>query len=70
VVAAAGNERQDGSPISYPGADQGVIAVAATTSTDTVAPYSNAGSYVDVAAPGSGILSTYPSMLGGNPMPR
>jgi serine protease len=64
VVAAAGNERQNGSPISYPGADQGVIAVAATTSGDTFAPYSNAGDYVDVAAPGSNIISTYPQKLG------
>ena len=58
VVAAAGNERSQGSPTSYPGADPGVIAVAATDSTDTVASYSNKGSYVDVAAPGSNILST------------
>ena len=58
VVAAAGNERQSGSPTSYPGADPGVIAVAATDSNDLVASYSNAGSYVDVAAPGSNILST------------
>jgi serine protease len=64
VVAAAGNDRQQGSPVSYPGADTGVIAVAATTSADSVAPYSNAGSYVDVAAPGSGIISTYPTKLG------
>jgi serine protease len=59
VVAAAGNERASGSPTSYPGADAGVIAVAATDSADRYASYSNAGSYVDVAAPGSGIISTY-----------
>jgi serine protease len=64
VVAAAGNEREEGSPTSYPGADTGVIAVAATDSSDRVAYYSNAGSYVDVAAPGSAILSTYPAALG------
>jgi serine protease len=63
VVAAAGNDRSKGSPTSYPGADLGVIAVAATDSADKVASYSNAGSYVDVAAPGSGILSTYPTSL-------
>ncbi|BCY13926.1 S8 family peptidase [Actinoplanes sp. L3-i22] len=63
VVAAAGNERAGGSPVSYPGADPGVIAVAATDSGDAVASYSNAGTYVDVAAPGSGILSTYPTAL-------
>ncbi|HWS32323.1 MAG TPA: S8 family serine peptidase [Actinoplanes sp.] len=64
VVAAAGNERAQGSPVSYPGADAGVIAVAATDSTDKVAAYSNAGSHVDVAAPGSAIWSTYPTALG------
>jgi serine protease len=63
VVAAAGNERSSGSPVSYPAADPGVIAVAATDSNDNVASYSNQGSYVDVAAPGSAILSTYPTAL-------
>ncbi|KUL32656.1 S8 family peptidase [Actinoplanes awajinensis] len=64
VIAAAGNERKEGSPVSYPAAEAGVIAVAATDSADQVAEYSNAGSFVDVAAPGSAILSTYPSALG------
>ncbi|BBH63798.1 hypothetical protein ACTI_04830 [Actinoplanes sp. OR16] len=64
VVAAAGNSRASGSPTSYPGADEGVIAVAATDSADRYASYSNAGGYVDVAAPGSGIISTYPTALG------
>jgi len=64
VVAAAGNSRTSGSPTSYPAADEGVIGVAATDSADAVAYYSNAGSYVDVAAPGSSILSTYPTALG------
>ncbi|MEU4424067.1 S8 family serine peptidase [Actinoplanes sp. NPDC024001] len=61
VVAAAGNSRAAGSPVNYPAADEGVIAVAATDSADAVASYSNAGGYVDVAAPGSGIVSTYPT---------
>jgi serine protease len=64
VVAAVGNEREQGSPVSYPGADEGVIGVAATTSPDAVAHYSNAGDYVDVAAPGSAIISTYPVARG------
>ncbi|WP_203828213.1 S8 family peptidase [Actinoplanes palleronii] len=63
VVAAAGNDRAKGSPTSYPGADPGVIAVAATDASDAVESYSNAGSYVDVAAPGSLILNTYPTAL-------
>ncbi|MEU4424062.1 S8 family peptidase [Actinoplanes sp. NPDC024001] len=60
VVAAAGNERAKGSPTSYPAADEGVIAVAATGARGEIAPFSNAGSYVDVAAPGSHVLSTVP----------
>ena len=60
VIAAAGNARAQGSPTSFPAADPGVLAVAATTSADTVAGYSTSGGYVDVAAPGSDILSTYP----------
>jgi serine protease len=63
VVAAAGNARANGSPTSYPAADAGVIAVAATDSNDAVASYSNQGDYVDVAAPGSAVLSTYPTAL-------
>jgi type VII secretion-associated serine protease mycosin len=60
VVAAAGNARADGSPTSYPAAFPDVIGVAATDSADHVATFSNAGSYVDVAAPGVRILATYP----------
>ncbi|NMO51227.1 peptidase S8 [Actinoplanes sp. TBRC 11911] len=64
VVAAAGNERTKGSPVSYPAATDGVIAVAATDSSDTVTSFSNRGGYVDVAAPGAGILSTVPAANG------
>ncbi|GAA2583618.1 hypothetical protein GCM10010435_71760 [Winogradskya consettensis] len=64
VVAAAGNDGENGSPVNYPGADPGVIAVAATDSSDQVAPFSNRGSYVDIAAPGVQILSTYPTGSG------
>ncbi|MFC4064688.1 S8 family peptidase [Actinoplanes subglobosus] len=60
VVAAVGNSRQQGSPTSYPAADAGVIGVAATDTNDRIGVYSNAGSYVDVAAPGTDILSTSP----------
>jgi subtilisin family serine protease len=50
VVAAAGNEgsRQ----YFYPAAYTGVLAVAATTSSDRLYSFSNRGSWVDVAAPG------------------
>jgi serine protease len=53
VVTVAGNEgRWDALP--YPGRSDLVIAVAATTAGGCQAAYSNAGSGVDVAAPGGG----------------
>ncbi|WP_030438884.1 S8 family serine peptidase [Actinoplanes subtropicus] len=69
IVAAGGNGRAMSSPVTYPAADPGVIAVAATDSSDTIAAYSSSGSYIDVAAPGNAIESTttggtYASMFG------
>ncbi|BEL03555.1 hypothetical protein Q0Z83_017460 [Actinoplanes sichuanensis] len=65
VIAAMGNSRTSGSPTSYPAADTGVIGVAATDANDRIATYSTAGTYADVAAPGTNILSTYPTSRGG-----
>jgi serine protease len=67
LVAAAGN---DGCmTVSYPARNANVIAVAATTITNTRAPYSNCGPEIDVAAPGGssagGVLSTTWSINGG-----
>ncbi|MEW5960747.1 MAG: S8 family peptidase [Chloroflexota bacterium] len=45
----------------YPGAYTNVIAVAATDSSDNQSSFSNQGSYIDIAAPGSTIYSTYPA---------
>lgn len=59
VVAAAGNESTDQK--SYPAAYDNVISVAATTSYDSFAYFSNYGSWVDIAAPGYNILSTLPT---------
>jgi thermitase len=66
LVVAAGNDGDniDKHPI-YPASysDSNILAVAASTSDDTLASFSNFGSSnVDVAAPGDSILSTY---LGG-----
>lgn len=61
VVAAAGNSGPNNALPSYPAAYANVIAVAATDSSGVVATYSNQGSYLDVAAPGSAIISTYPN---------
>ena len=56
VLAAAGN---DGSTTrNYPAAYDNVIAVGATDPTGGLAYFSNRGNWVDIAAPGSGILST------------
>ena len=63
IVAAAGNSGASGAT-SYPAAYPEVIAVAATTSAKVIATYSNGGSYVDVAAPGSDILSSWPTGTG------
>jgi serine protease len=52
VVAAAGNQAD--SVVAYPARTPGVIAVAATTDSGCEADYSNAGSDVDVSAPGGG----------------
>jgi subtilisin family serine protease len=64
VVAAMGNERDWGSPTSYPAAIPGVIAVGATSADDTVASFSNAGNHIALAAPGVAIWSTLPRYRG------
>ena len=57
VVVAAGNEAANASTAA-PANCAGVVVVAATTSTGGRASYSNFGTIVDLAAPGSGIYST------------
>lgn len=57
VVAAAGNDNSQ--QVQYPGALTPAIAVAAVTDQDTRASFSNYGSWVDVAAPGVNIYSTW-----------
>lgn len=70
VVAAGGNCGDSSYALNgctyqdqpvYPGAYSNVIAVASTTSSDSQSSFSNQGSYVDIAAPGSSIYSTYKS---------
>ncbi len=59
VVAAAGNAYQAGNAPTYPAAYPEAIAVAAVNDQLGHASFSNTGSYVDIAAPGEMILSTY-----------
>ncbi len=58
ITAAAGNSNT--TQKFYPAAYPNVIAVAATDNNDTKASFSNYGSWVLVAAPGSNIFSTLP----------
>ena len=61
VVAAAGNNGCSGtagSATTFPAAYPGVIGVGALNQNSKVASYSSCGSFVDVVAPGSGIIST------------
>ncbi|MFZ5479034.1 MAG: S8 family serine peptidase [Myxococcota bacterium] len=61
VVAAMGNEYEDGNPVEYPGAYKGVIAVGAVTPANRRARFSNTGKHITLSAPGTGILSTLPT---------
>lgn len=59
LVAAAGNENT--SDLRYPAANPGVLAVTAINgTTGAKASFSNHGSWIDVAAPGVAVISTYP----------
>ncbi|MGH3473896.1 MAG: S8 family serine peptidase [Aeromicrobium sp.] len=60
VVAAAGNRGCGlfGAPTEYPASYPGVVGVAAVNQSIQKASFSSCGSWVDVAAPGQGIIST------------
>lgn len=59
VVGAAGNDNRSSN--FYPAAYSSAIAVSATDHNDQKASFSNYGSWVDIAAPGASIISTYPN---------
>jgi type VII secretion-associated serine protease mycosin len=59
VVAAAGNSGDSGNTPMYPAAYGEAIAVAAVDSNLAHPGFSNTGAYVDVSAPGVGIVSTW-----------
>jgi len=58
VVAAAGNEAQEGNPIVYPASYENVISVGAVGEFEETSFFSNYNSYVDLAAPGEWIYTT------------
>ncbi len=59
ICAAAGNDGLN--QFNYPAAYANAIAVASTDSADAKSSFSNYGTWVSLAAPGSGIYSTLPN---------
>lgn len=61
VVAAAGNDASGGTK-QYPAAESayGLVSIAASNASGTLASFSNYGNWIDVAAPGEGITSALP----------
>jgi len=63
LIAAVGNDHQEKRAkklsVGYPARYNCVIGVGATDPKDTIAPFSNIGTGVDLVAPGVDILSTY-----------
>ncbi len=57
IIAAAGNNGID--QVSYPAANEGVIAVGAVDATGSHLDFSNSGQEVDVSAPGYGINAAW-----------
>lgn len=60
VICAAGNEGPGLNTVNYPARLPETIAVAAVDRYGRVADYSSRGPQVDIAAPGSDVLSTWP----------
>ena len=61
VVFAAGNNSSEDPESAYPASLPSVFSVAATDHNDQRSDFSNYGNWVDIAAPGSDVLSTSPS---------
>ncbi|MDE5415795.1 S8 family peptidase [Alkalihalobacterium chitinilyticum] len=62
LVGAAGNNSSNNA--QYPAAFNQVLAVTATNQNNELSSFSNYGSWVEVAAPGQDILSTFPGESG------
>jgi subtilisin family serine protease len=63
VVAAAGNVAPDAPDLTlatYPADFPGVVSVTSTDANDHLSAFSRRGSWVDLAAPGERVLTTYP----------
>ena len=62
LVASAGNNSEDAGHV-FPAAYSIVIAVAATDLDDHIADFSNFGKSISIAAPGVGVVTTFPGGL-------
>lgn len=60
VVAAMGNEYEQGNPVEYPAAFPDVVGVGAISETNRRARFSNTGPHISLVAPSTNILSTLP----------
>ncbi|HYX77139.1 MAG TPA: S8 family serine peptidase [Gaiellaceae bacterium] len=63
VVAAAGNARDIGSPLSYPASFTHVLTIGATDEADHVTSFSSASQDMDLAAPGQDMLVALPTIF-------
>jgi subtilisin family serine protease len=80
IVAAAGNEFQDGNPVEYPAAllqpvgSKGVggrgLAIGASTTSGARAVFSNTGTYLSLVAPGENVFSAVSSSSTTSRFPR
>jgi hypothetical protein len=61
IVAAVGNEREDGSPLSFPANYPHVVTVSSTDVADRPSVFSSASAAIDVAAPGDAIPAAIPT---------
>jgi hypothetical protein len=62
VVASAGNDRQQGSPRSYPASFAHVLTVGATDETNRATYFSSSSPDMDLAAPGQDMLVAVPTI--------
>jgi hypothetical protein len=65
IVAAVGNEREDGSPLTYPASLPHVLTVGSTDGFDRVSTFSSSAAALDVAAPGERIPVAVPTSYNG-----
>jgi subtilase family protein len=61
VVASAGNDRSEGSALSYPASFAHVLTIGATDLGDRVAGFSSSSPDLDLAAPGQQIMTAVPT---------